>query len=88
MTPKAADGGATYYAHFTATSIPNLTVESGSTTVLSSPVTYQNLILTSNGTSSGQLLGQDYPTLTGKAYFDFAVNAKARLGIKWLFLGK
>ena len=79
MTPKAADGGATYYAHFTATSIPNLTVESGSTTVLSSPVTYQNLILTSNGTSSGQLLGQDYLTLTGKAYFDFAVNAKARL---------
>lgn len=79
MTPKAAEGGATYYAHFSATSIPNLTVESGTTTVLTAPAEYQNLILTSDGIHSGQLLGQNYLTLTGNAYFDYQVNAKARL---------
>lgn len=78
MTPKAAEGGATYYAHFSATPIPNLTVESGETMVLSAPVEYQNLILTSDGIHSGQLLGQNYLTLTGNAYFDYQVNAKAR----------
>jgi len=79
MTPKAAEGGATYYAHFTATPIPSLEVASGETMVLSAPVEYQNLILTSDGIHSGQLLGQNYLTLTGNAYFDYAVNAKARL---------
>ena len=79
MTPKAAEGGATYYAHFSATPIPNLTVESGTTTVLTAPAEYQNLILTSDGIHSGQLLGQNYLTLTGNAYFDYQVNAKARL---------
>lgn len=78
MTPKAAEGGATYYAHFSATPIPNLTVESGETMVLSAPAEYQNLILTSDGIHSGQLLGQNYLTLTGNAYFDYQVNAKAR----------
>ena len=78
MTPKAAEGGATYYAHFAATPIPSLEVASGETMVLSAPVEYQNLILTSDGIHSGQLLGQNYLTLTGEAYFDFAVNAKAR----------
>lgn len=79
MTPKAADGGATYYAHFAATPIPSLEVASGETMVLSAPVEYQNLVLTSDGIHSAQLLGENFLTLTGEAYFDFAVNAKARL---------
>lgn len=78
MTPKAAEGGATYYAHFTATPIPSLEVASGETMVLSAPVEYQNLVLTSDGIHSAQLLGDNFLTLTGEAYFDFAVNAKAR----------
>ena len=79
MTPKAAEGGATYWAHFTATPIPSLEVASGETMVLSAPVKYQNLVLTSDGIHSAQLLGENFLTLTGEAYFDFAINAKARL---------
>lgn len=79
MTPKAAEGGATYYAHFSAASIPSLEVSNG-VTQLSAPVTYQNLILTSDGVHSGQLLGQNHLTLTGNAYFDFKVNTQPR---KW-----
>lgn len=76
MTPKATTD-VTYYAHFLATAIPNLEV-SNSVTVLTDPVEYHNLIITSNGITSGQLVGSDNLTLTGNAYFDFAVNAKAR----------
>lgn len=78
MTPKAAEGGATYYAHFAATPIPSLEVASGETMVLSAPAEYQNLVLTSDGIHSAQLLGENFLTLTGEAYFDFAANAKAR----------
>ena len=87
MTPKAAEGGATYYAHFAPASIPSLEVSNG-VTQLSAPVTYQNLILTSDGVHSGQLLGQNYLTLTGNAYFDFKVNTQPRkwyaIAVPWL----
>lgn len=79
MTPKAAEGGATYYAHFAPEAIPSLEVSNG-VTQLSAPVTYQNLILTSDGVHSGQLLGENYLTLTGNAYFDFKANTQPR---KW-----
>lgn len=85
MTPKAAEGGATYYAHFAPEAIPSLEVTSGATVVLNAPVEYQNLVLTSDGLHSGQLLGNiDNLTLTGDAYFDFKVNAQAR---KWYAVG-
>ena len=77
MTPKAT-ANATYYAHFAATAIPNLEVSG--VTVLTEPVEYQDLIITSNGTTSGQLMGVENLTLKGNAYFDYAVNAQAR---KW-----
>ena len=77
MTPKAT-ANATYYAHFAASAIPNLEVSG--VTVLTEPVEYQDLIITSNGTTSGQLMGVDKLTLKGNAYFDYAVNAQAR---KW-----
>ncbi len=87
MTPKAAEGGATYYAHFAPASIPSLEVSNG-VTQLSAPVTYQNLILTSDGVHSGQLLGENYLTLTGNAYFDFKVNTQPRkwyaIAVPWL----
>lgn len=87
MTPKAAEGGATYYAHFAPEDIPSLEVSNG-VTQLSAPVTYQNLILTSDGVHSGQLLGQNYLTLTGNAYFDFKVNTQPRkwyaIAVPWL----
>ena len=87
MTPKAAEGGATYYAHFAPEAIPSLEVSNG-VTQLSAPVTYQNLILTSDGVHSGQLLGQNYLTLTGNAYFDFKANTQPRkwyaIAVPWL----
>ena len=87
MTPKAAEGGATYYAHFAPEDIPSLEVSNG-VTQLSAPVTYQNLILTSDGVHSGQLLGENYLTLTGNAYFDFKVNTQPRkwyaIAVPWL----
>ena len=86
LTPKAT-ANATYYAHFSAASIPSLEVSNG-VTQLSAPVTYQNLILTSDGVHSGQLLGQNYLTLTGNAYFDFKVNTQPRkwyaIAVPWL----
>lgn len=75
MTPKATKN-ATYYAHFAATAIPSLEIDPNGLQVLTEPVTYQNLVLTSNGVTSGQLLGQNYLTLTGNAYFDLAINAQ------------
>lgn len=86
LTPKAT-ANATYYAHFSAASIPSLEVSNG-VTQLSAPVTYQNLILTSDGVNSGQLLGQNYLTLTGNAYFDFKANTQPRkwyaIAVPWL----
>lgn len=80
MTPKAADGGATYYAHYAVQQIPNLEVHAGATVNLTAPVEYNDLVLVSNGTSSGQLFGaDDFLSLTGNAYFEFVVNATARL---------
>ena len=76
MTPKAAEGGATYYAHYAEIPVPSLEVSALQT--ITSPQTYQNLILTSNGITSGQLIGIENLTLTGEAYFDLTVNAKAR----------
>lgn len=80
MTPKAAEGGATYYAHYAVQQIPNLEVHAGATVNLTAPVEYNDLVLVSNGTSSGQLFGaDDFLSLTGNAYFEFVVNATARL---------
>ena len=78
LTPKATTN-ATYYAHFSAVPIPSLEVSNG-VTQLNAPVTYQNLVLSSDGVTSGQLLGENYLTLTGNAYFDFKVNTQPR---KW-----
>ena len=80
MTPKAAEGGATYYAHYAVQQIPNLEVQADATVNITAPVEYNDLVLVSNGTSSGQLFGaDDFLSLTGNAYFEFVVNATARL---------
>lgn len=84
MTPKAT-APATYFAHFAATEIPDLNV-TGITT-LKEPVTKRNLVITSNGNSSGQLLNPNYLTITGNAYFDLTLNANAEtwyaFGLPW-----
>ena len=84
MTPKAT-ADATYYAHFAATAIPDLNVTG--VTKLTKPVTYQNLVITSNGISSGQLINPKFLTITGDAHFDLTLNAQAEtwyaFGLPW-----
>lgn len=78
QTPKAT-ADATYIAHFTAVPVPDLTISNnnGAPTVLSEPVQYHDLVITSNGaTYSGQLVGSNYLILTGNAHFDLAINAQ------------
>ena len=79
LTPKAT-ADATYYAHYAVQAIENLEVGNGATVSLTAPVEYNDLVLTSNGVTSGQLFGaDDFLTLTGHAYFELAVNATAGL---------
>lgn len=76
MTPVAAEGGATYYAHFAATAIPNLVAPAnGAPVVITEPATYRNLVLSSDGLQSSQLVGADLLTITGDAFFDLTLNA-------------
>ena len=84
MTPKAT-ADATYFAHFAATPIPDLIV--AGVTILSEPVTYQNLIITSTGVVSGQIQHPENLTITGDAHFDLTLNAQAEtwyaFGLPW-----
>ena len=84
MTPKAT-ADATYFAHFAATPIPDLIV--AGVTILSEPVTYKNLIITSTGVVSGQIQHPENLTITGDAYFDLTLNAQAEtwyaFGLPW-----
>ena len=84
MTPKAT-ANATYFAHFAATPIPDLIV--AGVTILSEPVTYQNLIITSTGVVSGQIQHPENLTITGDAHFDLTINAQAEtwyaFGLPW-----
>ena len=76
-------GDITYTATFKSNPIAAVEdLEIGITDVvtLTEPTIKDNLILTSNGTVSGQLIGAEYLTLTGDAYFEYAVNAEAS---KW-----
>ena len=70
------EGG--YWAEKHGTITSDLAVDMGTTTTLDAPVTYDNLIITSNGVdASGQLVGVNYLTLNGDAYFDLSINAHA-----------
>jgi uncharacterized repeat protein (TIGR02543 family) len=76
MTPKAT-ANATYYAHFAATAIPNLVAPAnGAPVVITEDATYRNLVLSSDGLQSSQLIGSDLLNITGDAYFDLTLNAE------------
>ncbi|MBQ3633019.1 MAG: InlB B-repeat-containing protein [Paludibacteraceae bacterium] len=67
---------ATYYAHF-ATVVSVLEIPVDGSVTLTETTEKNNFVITSNGTDqSGQLIGSDYLTLTGDAYFDLTLNAK------------
>lgn len=82
MTPKAAEGGATYYAHFAQTPIPDLVVPgNGAPVVLTETATYSDLVISSDGLQSSQLINADaFLDLKGDAFFDLTLNATPQ---KW-----
>ena len=72
----AVTGDATYYAHFRSI-VPDLNIANGTTTTLTEDTEKNDLVVTSNGyNASGELVGVEYLTLRGDAYFDLTVNAK------------
>ncbi len=54
----------------------DLVVDVTDVTDVKKPQEVDNLILSSNGSESGQLLHSDRLTVTGNCYFDLAINAK------------
>ena len=73
----AVTGDATYYAHFNSF-VPDLNI-GGTKTTLNEDTEKNDLVITSNGyNASGELVGGEYLTLRGDAYFDLTLNAKAR----------
>lgn len=72
-------GPVTYYAQFDQSENLNKVIEPGKTVTFTEPKTLKSLVIVSNGeTSSGQLVGVNYLTLTGNAYFDLALNTWSR----------
>ena len=58
----------------------DLTIGVDGVETLTEPTTKHDLVITSNGVTSGELIGADFLTLTGDAYFDLAINAQVRGG--------
>lgn len=57
----------------------NLEIPATGKVTLTENTTKHNLVITSNGDdTSGELIGADYLTLTGDAYFDLNINAQAK----------
>ncbi len=72
-------GPVTYYAQFDQRENLNKVIEPGKTVTFDAPTELNSLVIVSNGeTSSGQLVGVNYLTLTGNAYFDLALNTWSR----------
>ena len=70
--PATVTGEATFYAHFIGTPIVsgyNLEIGVNGKETLPEATTKDNLILTSNGVSSGQLIGAENLSLNGEAIF-------------------
>ena len=78
-TVTSVTGPVTYYAQFDQSENPNKVIEPGKTVTFDAPTELNSLVIVSNGeTSSGQLVGVNYLTLTGNAYFDLALNTWSR----------
>ncbi|MBR1472665.1 MAG: hypothetical protein IJ602_00240 [Paludibacteraceae bacterium] len=55
----------------------DLEITATGSVTLNAPATKHDLVITSDGATSGELIGANYLTLTGDAYFDLAINAQA-----------
>ena len=77
LTPVAS-ANATYYAHFAEVTKLNLEISSEGSVTLEAPISRQNLVISSNGEQSGELINANNLTVTGNAYFDLNINAQAK----------
>ena len=77
LTPTAT-ANATYYAHFAEVTKLNLEIPSEGSVTLEAPISRQNLVVSSNGEQSGELINASNLTVTGNAYFDLNINAQAK----------
>lgn len=88
--PATVSGNAIFYAHFISTPIVsgyNLEIGVNDKETLAAATTKDNLIITSNGVSSGQLLGADNLSLNGEAIFrlekTFAAGEWYAVAVPW-----
>ncbi len=70
-------GNITLTAVLVSASPADLVIADDETVTLDVPVTREDLIITSDGVHSGELINANYLTLTGEANFDLAINAQA-----------
>lgn len=78
ITIEPTETGNTFIAEVHATAVAeDLKITATGSVTLDAPVTKHDLVITSDGATSGELIGANYLTLTGDAYFDLAINAQA-----------
>ena len=81
-TPAVAEVAtdAVYTAQFNAIpKVSNLEIGINETETLTEPATRDNLVITSNGSISGELVGAENLILSGEAYFDLVLNAQSHV---------
>ena len=88
--PATVSGNAAFYAHFSKTPVlpTNLILGAGgSTDLASADVKKNDLVITSNGINSSELMGADKLTLTGEAIFrlekNFAAQTWYAVAVPW-----
>ncbi len=74
---QTVTGNITLTAVLESASPANLEIAEDASVTLDVPVTREDLIITSDGVHSGELINANYLTLTGEANFDLAINAQA-----------
>lgn len=75
----AVTGDATYFAHFRVAAVTStLEIAAGETVTLTETTNHANLVITSNGSTSGELIGANYLNLSGEAYFDLVMDMQAK----------
>ena len=88
--PETVEGDATFYAHFISTPVVsgyNLVIGVNDKEIIAAATTKDNLIITSNGVTSGQLINANNLTLNGEAIFRmekyFAAQTWYAVAVPW-----
>ena len=78
ITIEPTETGNTFIAEVRATAVAeDLEITATGSVTLDAPATKHDLVITSDGATSGELIGANYLTLTGDAYFDLEMEMDA-----------